>query len=258
MTNRIFTVLVIAFSGVILNSCTSHLFLQEDKTQGSVIKIDTINVPETDSISIKIIEPYKNQLDAQMNEVIAYSDVAMKKNLPEGLLNNFAADVVLKMGNSYLKKLNKDTASVCLLNTGGLRCDIPMGSITVRNIFELMPFENEMVAVTINGKNAKRMFNFIAKKGGMPMSGAAMSIESDTAKFIIVNNSVFDITKNYTVITSDYLAFGGDDMTFFGSPVSYVPMIVKIRDVLIEYLKAETLKGNTVSSKLDKRIYYEK
>jgi len=258
MTNRIFTVLVIAFSGVILNSCTSHLFLQEDKTQGSVIKIDTIIVPENDSISIKIIEPYKKQLDEQMNEVIAYSDVPMKKNLPEGLLNNFTADVVLKMGNSYLKKINKDTASICLLNTGGLRCDIPMGSITVRNIFELMPFENEMVAVIINGNNAKKMFNFIAKKGGMPLSGAVMSIDSDTAKQISISNSTFDITKNYTIITSDYLALGGDDMTFFGSPVSYFPMTVKIRDVLIEYLKIETAKGNAVSSKLDKRIYYEK
>ncbi|HNW69475.1 MAG TPA: 5'-nucleotidase [Bacteroidales bacterium] len=258
MTNRIIAILSIVVSGVILNSCTSHLFLQEDKTQGAVIKIDTINVPETDSVSIKIIVPYKEQLDAQMNEVIAYSDVAMKKSLPEGLLNNFTADVVLKMGNSYLKKLNKDTASICLLNTGGLRCDIPKGSITVRNIFELMPFENEMVAVTINGKNAKKMFNFIAKKGGMPLSGAFMSIESDTAKLITLNNAAFDITKDYTVITSDYLALGGDDMTFFGSPVSYVPMTVKIRDVLIEYLKAETAKDNTVSSKLDKRIYYEK
>lgn len=258
MTNRIIAILFITVSGVIFNSCTSHLFLQEDKTQGSVIKIDTINVPETDSISVKIIRPYKEQLDAQMNEVIAYSDVAMKKSLPEGLLNNFTADVVLKMGNHYLKKINKDTASICLLNTGGLRSDLPMGSITVRNIFELMPFENEMVAVTINGENAKKMFNFIAKKGGMPLSGAVMSIESDTAKFITLNNSAFDITKDYTVITSDYLALGGDDMTFFGSPVSYFPMTVKIRDVIIEYLKAETAKGNTVSSKLDKRIYYEK
>lgn len=250
--------MAIVFSGVFLYSCASHLFLQEDKTLGSVVILDTINVPADDNLSTKTIEPYKKQLDEQMNEIIAYSEVVMKKNQPEGLLNNFVADLVLKQGNIYLKKLINDTASVCLLNTGGLRCDLPKGSITLRNIFELLPFENEMVAVKINGKNAKKMFNFIAKKGGMPESGFVMSISSDTANLINIGQTPFDITKNYTIITSDYLATGGDEMTFFETPIAYYPMTVKLRDVIIEYLKAETSKGNTLTSKLDKRIYYEK
>jgi 2',3'-cyclic-nucleotide 2'-phosphodiesterase (5'-nucleotidase family) len=258
MTNRIIRVFTLVFCGVILYSCSHQMFLQDDKTTGSVIAIDTVNVPVADSISINIIGPYKKQLDEQMNEILAYSENSMKKNLPEGLLNNFVTDLVLKQGNLYLKKLINDTASICLLNSGGLRCDLPKGSITVRNIFELMPFENELVAVKVSGKNAKKMFDFIAKKGGMPLSGAVMSIRSDTADFINVSHNTFDISKSYTIITSDYLALGGDDISFFSSPLSYLPMNVKVRDVIIEYLKEETAKGITVSSKLDKRIYYEK
>ncbi|HNW88386.1 MAG TPA: 5'-nucleotidase [Bacteroidales bacterium] len=258
MTNRAWVLFAIIFSGIFLSSCSTYYLLQEEKTLCATIRVDTVNVPEIDSVCWKIIEPYKKQLDIQMNEVLGYSDQVLKKSLPEGLLNNFIADLVLKMANNHLKRLNKDTADICLLNTGGLRNDLPMGSITMRNVFELMPFENEMFAVTINGKNAKKMFNFIAMKGGMPLSGAKMSIRSDSADFISVGNTVFDITKNYTIITSDYLALGGDDMTFFGSPVSFFPMSLKIRDVIIEYVKAETLKGKTISAQLDKRIYYEK
>jgi len=251
-------VFALVFCGVILYSCSHQLILQDDKTTGSVIVVDTVNVPVADSTSINIISPYKKQLDEQMNEILAYSEISMKKNLPEGLLNNFITDLVLKQGNLYLKKLINDTASICLLNSGGLRCDLPKGSITVRNIFELMPFENELIAVKVSGKNAKKMFNFIAKKGGMPLSGAAMSIRSDTADYISVCNNAFDSSKSYTIITSDYLALGGDDITFFDSPLSYFPMNVKVRDIIIEYLRALTAKGLTVNSKLDKRIYYEK
>ncbi|HOY31155.1 MAG TPA: 5'-nucleotidase [Bacteroidales bacterium] len=258
MTKRILIVLVMVGSGIFLTSCATRFYLQEDKTQGTVIKVDTVNVPESDSAILKFIEPYKKQLDAQMDEVLAYSDMAMKKSLPEGLLNNFVSDLVLKMGNVYLKKLNKDTASVCILNSGGLRSDLPMGSITVRNVFELMPFENEMVAVTIDGKNTKKMFDFIAKKGGVPLSGAVMSINADTAAFVSVGKQSLNNNKNYTIITSDYLALGGDDMTFFSAPVSYIPLEIKIRDAIIEYLKTETSKKKTITTQLDKRIYYEK
>jgi len=133
-----------------------------------------------------------------------------------------------------------------------------MGAVTLRNIYELMPFENEMVAVTINGSNAEKMFGFIAHKGGMPMAGAIMGIGADTVSKIIIGNVAFDKSKNYTVITSDYLALGGDEMSFFASPVSYHPLKLKMRDAIADYLREQTAKGKTITAQLDKRIYYEK
>ncbi|HNX07098.1 MAG TPA: 5'-nucleotidase C-terminal domain-containing protein [Bacteroidales bacterium] len=258
MTNRQWILFSLIFCGIILSSCSSYYQLKKDKTQVSAIRIDTINVPDEDSTFVKLIAPYKVQLDGEMNEVLAYSDMAMKKSLPEGLLNNFVADLTLTMGNRYLKKLGKDTASVCLLNSGGLRSDLPMGAVTLRNVFELMPFENEMVAVSINGSNAEKMFGFIAYKGGMPMAGATLGIGADTVSKIIIGKAVFDKSKNYTVITSDYLALGGDEMSFFASPVVYLPLKIKIRDAIIDYLREQTAKGKTITAQLDKRIYYEK
>ncbi|HOV11841.1 MAG TPA: 5'-nucleotidase C-terminal domain-containing protein [Bacteroidales bacterium] len=258
MTNRQWILFSLLFFGIIFSSCSSYYYLQDDKTQVGVVRVDTINVPEADSTFISVIEPYKKQLDAQMNEVLAYSDMVMKKSQPEGLLNNFVSDLTLTMGNRYLKKLGKDTASICLLNSGGLRTDLPMGAVTLRNVFELMPFENEMVAVTISGTNAEKMFGFIAHKGGMPMAGATLAIGADTASKIAIGKIAFDKSKNYTVITSDYLALGGDDMSFFASPLAYLPLKIKMRDAIVDYLKEETAKGKTITSQLDKRIYYEK
>jgi hypothetical protein len=53
------------------------------------------------------------------------------------------------------------------------------------------------------------------------------------------------------------LANGGDKMTFFSNPIKIESLNHAIRDVIIEYFIEENTKGNKLSSKLDKRIYYE-
>jgi hypothetical protein len=92
----------------------------------------------------------------------------------------------------------------------------------------------------------------------MPETGIKMGIKDSKATNISIQGLPFDETKNYLVITSDYLANGGDDMNFFLKPISYYPLGIKVRDAIIDYLKEQTLEGNSVTTQLDKRIYYEK
>ena len=54
------------------------------------------------------------------------------------------------------------------------------------NIFELMPFENELIVLKLNGTLVKKIFNFIASKDGAPLAGA---------KFGIKNNEAVVLTK---------------------------------------------------------------
>ena len=49
-----------------------------------------------------------------------------------------------------MRPSNNHHIDFCLLNNGGLRTSLPQGNITRRKIFELMPFENELVVVTIS------------------------------------------------------------------------------------------------------------
>jgi 2',3'-cyclic-nucleotide 2'-phosphodiesterase (5'-nucleotidase family) len=144
------------------------------------------------------------------------------------------------------------------LNYGGLRSSLPKGAITMRNIYELMPFENELVVVEIKGAKVRDLLNYLATKDGMPETGIRMSIKDNKAINASIQGVSFDESKSYLIITSDYLAQGGDEMNFFLDPIAYYPLGVKVRDAIIDYLKEQTQKGNTVSAQLDKRIYYEK
>ncbi|MEI6123420.1 MAG: 5'-nucleotidase [Bacteroidota bacterium] len=258
MTNRKLVFLILIFVLGFSSACKTHWAIVHAKTENKIIILDTVNVKLDDVQTNEYIRPYKAVIDSEMNEILAYSEIVMYKDDPEGLLNNFVADLILQKGNEYLKKNYNTTADICLLNSGGLRSALPKGAVTLRNVYELMPFENELVAVQLSGKTIKNILDYIAKKGGMPESGFVMGIKADTAQNILIKNVPFDISKNYIVLTSDYLLAGGDDMTFFADTVASFPVMLKVRDAIIQYLKEQTQNKNTITSKLDKRIYYEK
>jgi 2',3'-cyclic-nucleotide 2'-phosphodiesterase (5'-nucleotidase family) len=256
--NKRFSFFILISILFISGACKTHYLIQRDKTDGKVIILDSIKIPKPDSLTLEIIKPYKAQLDSQMNEILAYSEVTMYKDQPEGLLNNFVSDLIYAKGNEYLKKSYNLTAPICLLNYGGLRTGLPKGAMTMRNVYELMPFENELVAMEIQGTQVSKLLSYLAQKGGMPETGIRMGIKDNAATNVTIQGVPFDESKSYLIITSDYLAMGGDDMTFLLHPIANYPLGLKVRDAIIDYLKEQTINRNTVTTQLDKRIYYEK
>ena len=132
------------------------------------------------------------------------------------------------------KEFKNANIDVVILNRGGLRVNLPKGDIKVINIFELMPFENELVLVKISGEKLLDGINNIAEKKH-PFLGLKLKIENNKVKDAQVNSAEIDKTKIYTIITSDYLAAGGDNFLFLKAPFEIQKSNLKIRDAIIEY-----------------------
>jgi 5'-nucleotidase len=184
---------------------------------------------EVDSNMYYTILPYKTELDAQMNAVLCYSTQEMKKTKPESLLGNWTSDVCLEMAQDMYEY----DIDLSFFNTGGLRNPIPQGDITKRDLYKLMPFENELVVLELNKTemlDLKAYFNFTK---GQPI---AFAVDFS------LNDSLF------LVLTTDYLANGGDKMKFFKDKVQH-KVGIKMRDALINYC----IKKDTISSNLDER-----
>lgn len=86
------------------------------------------------------------------------------------------------------------------------------------------------------------MVNFIATKGGAPVSGIQLRIQDSVATNVFINNVALDTTKIYRVLTSDYLANGGDAFPFV-TDKNWDAVNLKVRDALIEYLISQTKAG---------------
>ena len=205
-----------------------------------------------DSNIIKTYLPYKLQLDAEMNKVIGYADVALTKqsNLPESVLGNFFADAVFNQA----KKIDSNIDFTVPTTKGGLRNDIAKGAITVANIFELMPFENELVLFTLDGKDVLSFLDFVAKTNGQPIAGLKMSIKDGKPDDVTINGKAFDVNQNYNVLTSDYIASGGDGAVGFANPIAKKILNLKIRDALLQEVNQIQSAGKKINSKLDGRI----
>ncbi len=217
---------------------------------------DTLNA-SVDSILERVIQPYRDGMAGQMNEVIALSEVALTKGQPESLLGNLFSDVCFSMANENYYASSYTKADFAFFNSGGLRAQLPKGNITRGNVYELMPFENELVVLSLTGSQVKRIINYIASKDGVPVSHLQFKIRNLQPIDISIDGVAFDSTKNYKAITSDYLANGGDQY-FFLSEAKKETLNLKIRDALIQYFQHQTRQGNTITANLDQRISHVK
>lgn len=239
---------ILALAGMFaLPGACKPLKVQKTETQHVAV-----GEPAVDSATYKFILPYKEKLDAAMNEVIGQAPVALVKGFPESNLGNFFADAMLLKAKTVP---GVDTASlVALFNAGGLRTSVPQGEVHVGNMFEVMPFENQLVLLPLKGSELIRVLDALAEKGGAPLAGVSFVIADKKATQVKVHNLTADTAKIYTIVTSDYLANGGDKFFNAPAPKEFTSTNLLLRDILIERCRQLQKQNKPISSPTDGRI----
>lgn len=205
---------------------------------------------QPDSATEAYIKPYRIQLEATMNRVIGYTKKELVKSDGENTLGNFVADAILRKANEISPK-KVDLAAV---NNGGLRVAIPKGAITVGNMYELMPFENELVILELTGKETYKFFEFQAFKR-THIANSKVKVAKGKPKEILIGGIALDTNRTYLLALSDYMAT---------SEPAYLKEIkkrndtgVKLRDMLIEYFEKYYSKGDTADAQIEGRLVFE-
>jgi len=219
---------------IFLSGCISTFTLKDFESES--IKVDN----SIDSTIYKIILPYQAKIDFQMDRVLCYTKNDLIKGMPEGNLGNLICDLSLET--------SKQKADMCIMNNGGLRSIILKGQITERDIFKVMPFENELVVLNLHKDEFYQMLKYVTKRGGEPLGGIKVVQSKDTIRYTL-NNKVSIYKDSISVLTTDYLANGGDKMNFFKNKVQK-KLNIKLRDAIINYCK----KQDTLNIILDQRI----
>jgi len=233
MKFRVFLIYLVAF---LLASCSVQYNLQSHSESIYDVKADN------DSTITAMIAPYKIGIDSVMNKVLCISKIEMTKGKPESLIGNFVCDLCLQQYSNM--------ADICVMNNGGLRSILPKGEITKGMIFELMPFENELVILELGSDDYIQLLEYITKRGGEPFAGVNIIMDENGT---VLSQSLNLNKGKIRVLTSDYLANGGDKMSFFKDK-KQTKVGIKLRDAIINYCVAQ----DTISSELDNRISYEK
>ena len=205
----------------------------------------------SESSAEAMIEPYRDSMELTMNTVLVQNKEELTRGIPESSSGNLIADLLLE--RAQIEMADSLLPDFCLINIGGLRVNLPQGEITVRKVFELMPFENELDIVKLSPDKMREMLNYLREKGGQPISGMELKITSDGYDCSI-NEETLNQSRSYYVVTSDYLAEGGDSMDFFKNPEARIKTGIKIRDAIMDHFRIVGLSENELESELDGRL----
>ena len=252
---RSFTYTLLITCVILVNACSTYYYPTTVETRNISVS-DSLN--SLDNKLVQTYLPYKKILENDMERVISVSAMEMIKDKPESYLTNFLGDLLLFEGKKIASENGYSfSPSVSYFNYGGIRSYIPKGEITVGKIYELMPFENELVYVELSGEQMKEFLSYIASKGGDSEGGARFTISNERAGNITIKGEPLQMSKKYWLVTNDYVASGGDDLKMLTQCSGFINTGEKIRDVIISYMEEKQAEGKELTAKLDGRIRNE-
>lgn len=106
---------------------------------------------------------------------------------------------------------------VALTNGGGLRADMPAGELTYGHLFEAMPFDNRFALVDLKGAHLRRLVSSNLQRAGAILSWGGLTAKARCKAGaldlqIFVGGKPLVDTRSYRLVTSDFLASGGDGL----------------------------------------------
>lgn len=199
------------------------------------ILIDSSMDAIADTAYSQYLAPIVQQLNEHINQVIAYAPQPMTVSQPESPLLNWASDALLAKAREYYP----GRVDIAVVNIGGLRREWQKGDITLRHFYELMPFDNRLVVLTIKGADLLELSQIFVVYGGQGIANMTIIGEDRQLALAQIGGKDIDPEAYYTVATSDYLSGGTDHMTPLTRAIETWKSGQLIRDLYIEYAKEQ-------------------
>ncbi|MCI0478113.1 MAG: bifunctional metallophosphatase/5'-nucleotidase [Anaerolineales bacterium] len=164
---------------------------------------------------------------------------------------NLVVDAML-----WAKQAGDAPADLAIHNNAGIRADIPKGSITYGQLFEMLPFDNVLVAMDLKGEHIKAVLEVAVSCPRANTLVAGMSFTYNCAlpsgnrvSNILIQGKPIDLQKMYRVQTIDYLATGGDGQAAFKEGTNLI-----YGEPVIDVVAAYVTKNSPVNPKVQGRI----
>ena len=153
----------------------------------------------------------------------------------ENLLGYWVADVMRLAAQGAIGA----PVRFAITNSGGLRSNLRAGQLKVGDIFELMPFENELVVVELTGAEVIQVVREgLLRRGGEPSSGVLVKVEGTAEKAVLTvtweDGKPIDPAATVRVATSDYLYAGGDSIPTLKKGRKAVTTGITLRQMLLD------------------------
>lgn len=191
--------------------------------------------------------PVKTILDKAQGEIAPIKNIVLGSTIYE-LGHDRTAQQLSILGQLTTDTMRQATnTDIAFQNAGGIRTSIPAGNITMGNLYEVFPFDNTLFTMEMTGAQIMKVLEHgigNPKVGMIQFSGLHViydELQSPTHPFVVTlpDGSPLDLTKNYTIVTNDFLATGGDHFTMFKESKNLVDTYIPLRDICAAAIKKQ-------------------
>jgi 2',3'-cyclic-nucleotide 2'-phosphodiesterase (5'-nucleotidase family) len=230
---------------------------QKVSEQASLLPVDD-SVPADKDVE-KMLAPYSEKV-RELSKVIGRLEGNLSKTgVGGGSLGYFVTNGIRAQAEAKLGK----PVTLAVMNVGGLRKnEISAGELKASDIFELLPFENALVALELTGTQLAQLLQVVPRDA---QAGARIEFkwndrnraEFISGKLIDANGKEQEVNpqKIYTIVTIDYLLqVGGGPYAILKEAKSATPLNMTLRDAILNYVKSETAAGRPIRSVVDDRF----
>lgn len=172
----------------------------------------TASVPDDPALA-KVIAPLAQEIQTSFGRVIVKCPTGIGKGrgMGDSPIGFLLADV---MREGAAKVVGAEVR-FAYTNSGGLRRTIPAGDVKVQDVYEVLPFDNELVVAEYTGAELIQIVKEgILRRGGEPCSGIKASLTGTPAQPVLSitfsDGTAIDPAKTYKAATTDYLYANGD------------------------------------------------
>ncbi|HEX38345.1 MAG TPA: bifunctional metallophosphatase/5'-nucleotidase [Candidatus Cloacimonetes bacterium] len=188
-----------------------------------------------------------------MDEIVGFAGMHLSRGSgAQSIIGNVVMDAMLE----------ETDADFAFLNLGGVRDDIEEGPVSYRDIFDVLPFESEVITMKIPGSKLKEIIEVRVAGGrhGLRVAGGEVEYSKKYPDFqrvtdLKIGGEPWDPDKIYTVATTDFLMQGNSGLTLLTEipekQITYKYII--LRDALANYFR----RREVVNGKIDNRWIHE-
>jgi 5'-nucleotidase len=215
---------------------------------------------EDDPAFAPVVEKYA-KLTAELSASVGHTNVPLDAR--SATSRSAETNVADFIADSFRLAAGSDVA---LINGGSIRADdvLPAGDLTVRDVLSILPFGNDLSVIEVTGEVLLQ-----ALEHGVSLSGpgaepgrfpqvSGIRYAYDASKLagvrvsdVTVNGKPLDLKKTYTLVTTSFVAGGGDQYAMFKGRPS-VPLKQKLTDSGV--LRKAIEDAKTIAPRTDGRI----
>ncbi|MCF6460411.1 5'-nucleotidase C-terminal domain-containing protein [Clostridium sp. Cult3] len=215
----------------------------------------TENLEEDEEVA-KLVNEYTEELDKEMEQVIGKTTVDLDGE--RGTVRRKESNLANVIADSLVELTDADIA---LQNGGGVRASIDKGDITLKDVYTVLPFDNAVVVLELDGKTIwdtlEHGVSSYPSAAGMFLQVSGLEYTFDAAKepgerivSVTIDGKDIEMDKSYKVVTNDFLSGGGDKFDMLKEGKVTLKTKYYLRDSFKEYL----LKHGTISPEVEGRI----